>query len=202
MIVRFENFNDKKACVNLLHADAAVNIARCRYERPSEDEFFMPFAAVTCVSQGKKVIFLNGDKHEMKAGDALFIPKNTILYSDILVKKEPFIAVNMIIKNDQPEGEGALLESMAGRVTEPVQLGELAASHHMSLSTFKRCFLRHAGVSPGQWLIQKRLEKARFLLLHKHLSVTNACFESGFHDLSYFIRRYKQQFGVTPGHRA
>ena len=198
MIEKFENFNDKKARVRLLYADSSVHIARCRYTRPSEDEFFMPSAAVTYVQQGRKVVFLNGVKHEMTAGDVLFIPRNAIIYSDITVKKSDFISVNMLINNDPVDGE-AVLAYMATRVTAPHELAELARTHHMSLSTFKRWFRRHTGASPGQWLIARRLERASFLLGHKQRAVTDACFESGFNDLSYFIRRYKQHFGATPG---
>ncbi|WP_343702748.1 AraC family transcriptional regulator [Chitinophaga sp.] len=197
MIVPFKNFNREKAAVRLLYADGAVNIAHCRYPRPSEDAFFMPHAALTYVKQGRKVVFFNGCKHEMKAGDALFIPGNTILYSDILVKQEDFISVNMTIEDGN--ATDGILQPVACRVTDRLPLEELARGQHMSLSTFKRRFRQHTGASPGQWLIEKRLERARYLLVHKQLPVTAACFESGFEDLSYFIRRYRRQFGRTPG---
>ena len=45
MIVPFENFNRKKARVDMLYAQEGVHIAHCRYDQPSEDEFFMPHAA-------------------------------------------------------------------------------------------------------------------------------------------------------------
>ncbi|WP_157986602.1 AraC family transcriptional regulator [Chitinophaga alhagiae] len=183
--------------MRLLYAEGAVNIAHCRYQKPSEDAFFMPHAAVTYVRQGRKVVCFNGRQYEMKAGDALFIPKNTILYSDILVKREDFISVNMTIADN--DAACGLLQPVACRLTDRVPLEELARGQHMSLSTFKRRFRRHTGASPGQWVITKRLERARYLLAHKQLPVTAACFESGFEDLSYFIRRYRRQFGHTPG---
>ncbi len=196
MIVPFENFNRKKASVNMLYAKEGVHIAHCRYDKPSEDEFFMPHAAITCVKQGRKVVFLNGYKHEMRAGDALYIPKNAIIYSDIAIRKEAFISVNMTLHNGE---EGSPLAPLACRLTDSLPLKELAAEQYMSLSTFKRWFHRHTGASPLQWMIDKRLERARYLLQHKQRPVAEACFASGFQDVSYFIRRYKRRFGVTPG---
>lgn len=194
MIRLYENFNQRKANVELLYADDAVNMAFCQYRRSSEDAFFMPYAALTYVREGRKVIFLNGERYDMKAGDALFIPKNSILYSDILVQRQPFVSLNLLL------GDGdRLLSSMACNIADRLQLQHYASMHNMSLSTFKRWFKKEVGCSPGKWMIEKRLQQAQFLLQHKHLSVTQACYESGFEDVSYFIRRYKQVFGHTPG---
>lgn len=196
MIRLYENFNQRKAKVELLYEDDAVNMAFCQYRRSSEDAFFMPYAALTYVRDGRKVVFLNGERYDMKAGDALFIPKNSILYSDILVKREPFVSLNLLLGDAD-----TLLSSMACNIADRLQLQQYAGMHNMSLSTFKRWFKKEVGCSPGQWMIEKRLQQAKFLLQHKHLSVAQACYESGFEDVSYFIRRYKQVFGHTPGQR-
>lgn len=198
MIRQYQHFNSDKASVRLLYKDASLHLALCRYRRPSEDELFMPSAAITYVQEGEKVIFMNGEKYEMKAGDALFIPKNTILYSDISVRRKPFVSLNTLISDGQ-FSEPDLLGCMACRITENLRLEHYAASGHMSLSTFKRWFLKNVGHSPAQWIIERRLERARYLLLHKQLPVNAACFESGFNDVSYFIGKYRQRFGVTPG---
>lgn len=199
MIVTFENFNHAKARVNLLFADARVNIAHCRYQRPSEDEFFMPQAAVTYVHQGKKVVYLNGERHEMVKGDALYIPKNSIIYSDILVRKGDFISINMTLRAGEAVSP---LASLARRLNEPASLQQLAAAQCMSVSTFQRWFRKTTGHSAGQWLLAKRLEHARYLLQQREATVTGAGAESGFEDTSYFIRRYRQRFGVTPARDA
>lgn len=223
MIRQYEHFNNNKATVSLLYADASMHLAVCRYRRPSEDEFFMPTAAITYVQEGRKVVFLNGEKYEMKEGDALFIPKNSILYSDISVKQTPFVSLNTLIRDERllrddtlqwalgmknapaipghdfPASDPGVLGWMACRITDNLHLRQYARSGNMSLSTFKRWFREHIGHSPTQWIIGKRLERARYLLLHKQLPVSEACYESGFRDVSYFIRKYRQRFGNTPG---
>jgi len=197
MIRPYENFNQCKAKVELLYADDAMNMAFCEYRRSSEDAFFMPYTTLTYVREGRKVVFLNGECYDMKAGDALFIPKNSILYSDIIVKREPFVSLNLLLGD-----EDALLSPMACHITDRMQLQYYASMHNMSLSTFKRWFKKEVGCSPGQWMIGKRLQHAKYLLQHKQQSVKEACYASGFEDVSYFIRRYKQAFGHTPGQAA
>ncbi|UPK68090.1 AraC family transcriptional regulator [Chitinophaga filiformis] len=197
MIQLYENFNQRKAKVELLYADDAMNMAFCQYRRSSEDAFFMPYAALTYVREGRKVVFLNGECYDMKAGDALFVPKNSILYSDIIVKREPFVSLNLLLGDAD-----TLLSPMACHIADRMQLQHYASAHNMSLSTFKRWFKKNVGCSPGQWMIEKRLQQAKYLLQHKGLSVKEACYRSGFEDVSYFIRRYKQAFGHTPGQLA
>lgn len=204
MIRQYEHFNKNKAAVDLLYAGDTLHMALCRYQLSSEDEFFMPCAAITYVHQGQKVIFVNGIKHEMKEGDALFIPKHVILYSDISVEQKPFVSLNTLLRDDalfpgQSSSDPDILGWMACRITDNLQLHHYARSANMSLSAFKRWFRNNMGSSPAQWVIGKRLERARYLLLHKQWSVTAAAFESGFHDVSYFIRRYRQHYGHTPG---
>ncbi|KAA2238382.1 AraC family transcriptional regulator [Chitinophaga agrisoli] len=197
MILLYEDFNQHKAKVELLYADHAMSMAFCKYRRSSEDAFFMPYATLTYVREGRKVVFLNGECYDMKAGDALFVPRNSILYSDIIVKREPFVSLNLLLGDVD-----TLLSPMACRIADHMQLQYYAGIYNMSLSTFKRWFKKKVGASPGQWMIEKRLQQAKYLLQHKRLSVKEACYGSGFEDVSYFIRRYKQTFGYTPGQAA
>ena len=67
-----------------------------------------------------------------------------------------------------------------------------------SLSTFKREFRRHYGVSPGKWLIERRLECSVRLLITTSMSVTNIALESGFEQPAHFSRSFKARYGQTP----
>jgi AraC-like DNA-binding protein len=201
MITPFSNFNEQKARVQRLYTTPVMDMALCGYERPSEDEFFMPHAALTCVRQGRKTVYLDGKKHEMKEGDILYIPKHAVIYSDIPVKDRPFLSLNTVIRDEALPGNdpAAILGAIAATLNHPQPLALLARLHHMSVSTLKRWALRNTGGSLHQWIIQRRLERAHYLLEHKRLPVSQACHESGFQDVSYFIRQFRERFGVTPG---
>jgi AraC-like DNA-binding protein len=69
---------------------------------------------------------------------------------------------------------------------------------HRSISSFKREFRKHYGVSPGKWLVERRLERSAALLQSTGMSVTDIMFECGFEDLSHFSRAFKEKYGLAP----
>jgi AraC-like DNA-binding protein len=69
---------------------------------------------------------------------------------------------------------------------------------HRSLSSFKREFQKLYGVSPGRWLLDRRLEHSASLLRTTGMSVTDVMLECGFEDLSHFSRVFKEKFGWAP----
>jgi AraC-like DNA-binding protein len=80
-----------------------------------------------------------------------------------------------------------------------LKLEELARLSNRSLSTFKRDFKRQFKITPGKWLIEKKLDHAMNLLTNTDKTVSEAAFESGFENLSHFSRAFRDRFGVTPG---
>ncbi|MDB4903735.1 MAG: transcriptional regulator, AraC family [Mucilaginibacter sp.] len=67
-----------------------------------------------------------------------------------------------------------------------------------SLSTFKRDFKKTYRTTPGQWLLQKRLEDAHYLLKEKKLKSSEVYLEVGFKDYSHFFVAFKKLFGIAP----
>ncbi|GAL83986.1 AraC family transcriptional regulator [Sporocytophaga myxococcoides] len=60
-----------------------------------------------------------------------------------------------------------------------------------------RLYKRYYGQTPGQYLIGRRLEKAKDLL-REGQSVTGTCFDIGFESPSSFSTLFKSKFGLTP----
>ena len=67
-----------------------------------------------------------------------------------------------------------------------------------SVSTFIRDFKKTYNTTPNRWLVSKRLERARELLIDNGWSVTNVAMEVGYENISHFIRAYKDKYGLTP----
>ncbi|MFD0750273.1 helix-turn-helix domain-containing protein [Mucilaginibacter calamicampi] len=82
-----------------------------------------------------------------------------------------------------------------------LKLDEFAELSNRSLSTFKRDFIKHFNVSPGKWLMDKRLQYSYHLLTNTDKTVTEAAFESGFENRSHFSRAFNKLFGQTPRSR-
>ena len=68
----------------------------------------------------------------------------------------------------------------------------------MSEAGFRRLFREYMGVSPIDYRNDIRLINARNKLQSGEYNVSEAAYESGFSNLSFFIRLYKKKFGYTP----
>lgn len=67
----------------------------------------------------------------------------------------------------------------------------------ISRSTLWRLFKAHTDITPVQYVEKIRLENAR-LLLCNNVGILNISLICGFSDCSYFIRRFKIKYGLTP----
>jgi len=76
-------------------------------------------------------------------------------------------------------------------------LSSMARSVGMSTFHFARIFGELTGLPPHRYLLRLRMhESAR--RLSEGASVTEACFNTGFRNLSHFVRTFQRWFGVSP----
>lgn len=80
----------------------------------------------------------------------------------------------------------------------PLALRELAAHARMSPRTFARRFQEETGTSPGRWLIQQRVHRARHLLESSDLSVDRIAAEVGFATGTSLRQHLQAAIGVSP----
>ncbi|MBL8026508.1 MAG: helix-turn-helix transcriptional regulator, partial [Fibrobacteres bacterium] len=80
----------------------------------------------------------------------------------------------------------------------PISLNEIQRESAMSKFHLCRLFKQSTGETIGHHLTQLRLNSAAKALADGNLNVTEACFQNGFEDLSYFIQVFKKKFGTTP----
>jgi len=80
---------------------------------------------------------------------------------------------------------------------EEHSLRSLSRSVGMSPFHFARLFRSLVGVPPGRYLLFTRLDQAYRLLRENH-SVTDACFDCGFRNLSYFVRAFRKRYRILP----
>ena len=91
-----------------------------------------------------------------------------------------------------------LWEIMEKNFMYDLKLSEYALLTNRSLTSFKRDFNQHYGISPGKWLRRKRLQRAKRYLETSHHRISEVAFENGFSNVSHFSRVFKSQFGKSP----
>ncbi|MBS7597765.1 AraC family transcriptional regulator [Pseudomonas sp. RC2C2] len=92
-----------------------------------------------------------------------------------------------------------LREYVEGHLDQPLSLGELAALCNLSEYHFARMFRESFGLPPHQYLLARRLAKARQLLRHGQLPLGEVALLCGFASASHFSNRFRQALGATPG---
>lgn len=77
-------------------------------------------------------------------------------------------------------------------------LAEIADAAEMSPFHFARLFKQTAGVAPHAFVLNRRLERAKQLLLNREKPVTDIAFDLGFSSHSHFTTFFRKHTGVTP----
>lgn len=80
----------------------------------------------------------------------------------------------------------------------PLRLNEIARQACLSRYHFLRLFKRTFNKTPHQYLMQRRIQKAKELLIAGQHSVTSACFDVGFESLGSFSYLFRRQVGRPP----
>lgn len=83
------------------------------------------------------------------------------------------------------------------RFQSPITLEEVAEELHISPQHLSNLFSKYADMSFIEYLTDRRLNYAKTAMLNGS-NVTEACFQSGYRNLSHFIRCFKRKFDITP----
>ena len=79
-----------------------------------------------------------------------------------------------------------------------LSLNEIASHIGVSKSTALHLFQRFLHTTPVNYLIEYRLQAASWLLKNTNKKVKTIAYESGFHNVDYFCRLFKNRYHVTP----
>ncbi|WP_246201769.1 GlxA family transcriptional regulator [Streptomyces alboniger] len=85
------------------------------------------------------------------------------------------------------------------RLADPLTLADLAAVGSMSVRTFSRRFREETGLTPMQWLTQRRVDRARELLESTDHTIDRIATESGFGTAASLRQHFAAGVGVAPG---
>lgn len=125
---------------------------------------------------------------EIKFKELLF---NIVLNSN---NNELLYFFNSITQNTKTNIENIMTENFQ----YDLRIVDFAKLCGKSLSSFKREFKECFNSTPSRWLINKRLEHSKMLLLGTNLTVSEIGYDCGFKNNSHFIQAFKKKVKVTP----
>jgi AraC family transcriptional regulator len=92
-----------------------------------------------------------------------------------------------------------VIEYIEASLEQPIELEELAQIAGMSRFHFCRLFKAAIGVTPHQFVIRRRVERAKQLLGKSGLSIAEVAVACGFANQDHLTRYFKREMRVTPG---
>jgi len=81
---------------------------------------------------------------------------------------------------------------------KPINLSDISKNAFFSTYHFIRLFKKAFQTTPHQYIIKRRIEKAKHLLLATDLSITEICYIIGFESLGSFSILFKKNTGYSP----
>lgn len=81
----------------------------------------------------------------------------------------------------------------------PITLEQLAKNFFVSKEYMSKVFKQEYGQNVTDYIVERRMEKAREWLVNKQISIKAVAEMAGYEDVSYFYRVFKKHFGMAPG---
>ena len=107
----------------------------------------------------------------------------------------------LVVENDT-SGRNTVEKEMVSYIqqnyTGTISLKEFGEQFHLSEKYISRYFKEHFHITLSQYVTYLRLEHAKQLLQDTDLPITEIALQSGYQNVSYFIRSFKKTYEVSP----
>ncbi len=146
----------------------------------------------------------SAEAHAKNPNGRLFVESLTCALSVHLVNNyahppEQPVRMDDAPKNLGPKSLRRALDYIESHLTEDISLEALAGEAGLSKYYFCRLFKQGLGDTPYQYMLKRRLERAKEAMLRGRVKIADAAHFYGFSDQSHFGRLFKKAFGITPG---
>lgn len=110
----------------------------------------------------------------------------TLMWKENLIKSQDFSLFTQI---------SSFIDT---NLKEPISVKTLCEKFYLSKNSLYKLVEGNAGMTPNKLILFKKLNLAKQLLYGTNLNISQVAEECGFSSQNYFIRAFKQNFGLSP----
>lgn len=133
---------------------------------------------------------------EAKSGFELLISSNYLrcLY-ELVNSMDSFNSVKVQVYDQRIK---QLLHYIHSHYKSKITLDDLSRLIYLSTAETNRLFKKYMRSSPFAYILDYRLERSVELLVRTQSSITEIALETGFSNVSYYIKKFKLKYNTTP----
>ena len=100
---------------------------------------------------------------------------------------------------DRSDRIAQAIRYMNRHLFEPLTVQGVAEAVNLSASHFSREFKARTGYSPYEYIVLRRIDKAKYLLTSTRQSVKEVAYATGYNSEENFIHSFQKHVGIPPG---
>lgn len=105
---------------------------------------------------------------------------------------------NQLLTDEIPFFLKPIIQYIDENIKEKIEIRQLSALSKWSHQHFIKNFSKYVGCTPYQYILKKKIEKAKIIIAEKDYSITNIALDYGFDSYSNFFKAFKKETGYTP----
>ena len=152
----------------------------------------------TVKEQCEQLVEIYGTKKEESQSKITAQVKTKIILLQFILElwKKGFIVENDTSGKNTVEKE--MVSYIQQNFTGKILLKEFGEQFHLSEKYISRYFKEHFHITISQYVTYLRIEHAKQLLQDTDIPVTEVAMQSGYQNVSYFIKNKKKTYGMSP----
>ncbi|MDT0124696.1 response regulator [Paenibacillus sp. RRE4] len=183
LVEAIQHFSIKPA-VLIMSGYADFNYAQQAIKLGVVDYLLKPIDKEQLLQTVQKALFLHEQQRRIQAMQEIVDPKLV----DIRERREQ--------QDHTPIGEA--LTYIETHLGEPMTMRELADSLHLNSSYFSVLFKEQVGLNFSEYLMRKRVQRAKELLVQTNLPISEIAERVGYQTDKYFIKVFKSLENISP----
>ena len=184
------------ACVSWFHREEFV--AEFPGQRMITNRMFVVDRDRMTCAGGTSVVHLAAHLIEKHCGRALANKSLRIMIEDQPLPSNTPQPESVVTRQAHDSVVRQAMLLIEQKLAQPEPLTDIAEALGISMRQLERKFVADVGITPRDYRLQLRLTRARWMIEHTDLSVTDVGFECGFGDCSHFSRAFTSHFKVRP----